>query len=129
MENHIIPHICTIESPVRLIVNDNIRFFTSQDFPQKYARKTNPVINPPVSPETTDNPLLKPVKTGNPNVPESIYTITTIAEFFFPRIKPHSDIAKVCIVIGTPDGRGNEIWDNIEISDTNIPLSAIFFEL
>lgn len=78
-----------------------------------YAISGKERMNPLVGPVRACRPPLKFAKTGKPTAPSKIYIIVERAPFLAPSMIPASVIAKVCMVIGTPNGRGIAICASI----------------
>ena len=90
-----------------------------------------PTRKPPVTEASTESPPRKPAKTGSPTAPTARYTTTATAAYGSGRMKPQSATAKVCSVIGTPEGIGMEISVHAAISAAksavNVNFSNDFF--
>ncbi len=84
-------------------------------------------MNPPVTPKSVPNPLLKAENTGRPIAPIVMYNPTDIVPVLTPSIRPVIAIASVCSVAGTPDGIGIASWDITAIIAVNIPVYANCF--
>ena len=85
-----------------------------------------PMRKPPVAEASTESPPRKPAKTGSPTAPTARYTTTDTAAYGNGRMKPQSATAKVCRVIGTPDGIGMEMSVHTAISAAKSAVNVIF---
>ena len=79
-------------------------------------------MNPPTGPIRDWYPPVKLENTGNPIAPIKIYTREAYAPFFAPSIIPASVIANVCMVMGTPKGRGIAICAMIAMTAVTTPI-------
>lgn len=102
-----------------------ILVFIFLDSAQSKTNGINPNMNPPVTPKSVPNPLLKAENTGSPNAPIVMYNPTDKVPAFMPSIRPVKAIARVCRVAGTPEGIGIASWDITAIIAANIPVYAI----
>lgn len=85
-----------------------------------------PMRNPPVAETRTDKPARNPEKTGAPSAPIPRYATTDAAAYGMGRRNPQSATAKVCRVIGTPEGIGMEISVHTAISAAKSAQNVIF---
>ena len=85
-----------------------------------------PTRKPPVAEASTESPPRKPAKTGSPTAPTARYTTTATAAYGRGRMKPQSATAKVCSVIGTPEGIGMEISVHAAISAAKSAVNVNF---
>lgn len=86
-----------------------------------------PKINPPVAPNSFENPAPKPENTGSPTAPRRIYTKTAAHPFFAPIMYPHKATAKVCSVNGIPNGVGIAICEQTHNIAVNSAVKIMFF--
>ena len=82
-------------------------------------------MNPPVGPRIIPMPPVKLANMGTPAAPSRTYASVEKNPPLAPNTTPASDIANVCIVIGTPSGIGILICAITAIRAVNIPILQI----
>lgn len=70
--------------------------------PEKKTKNKKPGIKPPVTPNSTEKPPLKPLNTGSPVRPAIMYIRTQRVPFLYPSRNPANVMANVWRVAGTP---------------------------